>query len=111
MYMFPKFLEALPTVAAKHKRDHLLSFKYGRNAMLAFSLAITTHLYNRNPECIKTSMKFVLDLIIGKDESEAASKAKESKEETINSLGKQLKPEEYLAVDENVVDKPTKPTV
>ena len=74
MYMFPKFLETIPLSLAKVKRDDLINFKFGMHAVFSVALAITSHIYNKDPESIKKSMIFILDLIIGREEVTDESK-------------------------------------
>ncbi len=69
MYMFPKFLESIPIALTKVKRDDLINFKHGHSILFGIALAITSHIYYKDPVSVKKSMTFILDLIIGQDDN------------------------------------------
>ena len=70
MYMFPKFLESLPVYLGKMKQDRFFQIKFGHNLLLALTMAITSFVYNTDVGSIKTSILFLLDLVIGRDQNQ-----------------------------------------
>lgn len=67
MYMFHKFLESLPVYYGKMKQDRLFNIRFGHNLLLALTMGITSYVYNNDVGSIKTSILFLLDLVIGRD--------------------------------------------
>ena len=102
MYMFPKFLEALPAYYAKMKRDSLFQVKYGHSMLLALTMGITSFVYNQDPGSIKNSILFLLDLVIGRccQPLQEVSKASRSIEDHQN----QPKDEEYQKADPQQIE-------
>ena len=106
MYMLHKFLESTPVYFGKIKRDRLFQIKFGHHLLLALTMGITSFVYNTDVGSIKTSILFLLDLVIGRDQGEAKEKEKSKsfpdlEQKDFNKLaGEAVAPQKIELLDE-----------
>lgn len=89
--VFPRLLESFKTYFGKQKL--WIEIPYGLKLMSAFTFAVIAHLYNKDTDCIKKQIQFILGLILGQPILPGENKEERAKDRLMQepSSGKEQK--------------------